>query len=35
MYMALVILGTMVLFVTPELVELYVWRADHGWGQPI
>ena len=33
--MDLVSLGEMVLFVTPVAVELSVWRAGHGWDQPI
>ena len=35
MSIALVRLGMMVFFVTPAAVELDIWRADHGWDQPI
>ena len=35
MSMALVRLGTMVLFMTPSAVKLFVCRSDRGWSQPI
>ena len=35
MSMALVGFGVMILFLTSAPVKLSVWRADHGWGQPI
>ena len=35
MPMDLVSLGIMVLFVTSVTAELYVWRAEYIWGQPI
>ena len=33
--MALVNLVTMVLFLTPSVVEFSAWRAEFDWGQPI
>ena len=35
MLMALISLWTILLFVTPAAVELSVWSAHLGWGQPI